>query len=98
MKKEKELSEIKYEKTLTYVQMVSRESEATNQTDITSLGSIGDTQMIKEIFDARNSDDWDYGSYSGEKENINKQLYQVENQRTSSSDVFCEIQMELSNH
>ena len=44
----KEMSEIQYEKTLTYVQTVGRESEATDKTDLMSLKSddVGDTSTM----------------------------------------------------
>eukprot|EP00111_Clytia_hemisphaerica_P000622 TCONS_00001786-protein len=44
--KEKEMSDIQYQKTKAYLQMMSHESQATDQTDITSLDSIGDTESL----------------------------------------------------
>ena len=44
--KEKEMSDIQYQKTKAYLQMMSQESQATDRTDITSLDSIGDAVSL----------------------------------------------------
>ena len=53
MEKEKKMSEIQYQKTLTYVQTVSQESDATDKTDLTSLESIEYPEVTNESDEGR---------------------------------------------